>query len=579
MASISLSTTHKMKIKPKTTKTTKTKKRSTTTTTSNGKKGGTLSFTPALRRGSAPKLIPKNKTEDIAIASLSKEEQKVVVKNGLLNVFGEDSIFHGNKIDKPHKASTSSDRMAAAADLAIITKNLGVVKVFKEMGVLLSLERVLVTENCTISWLVDNNKQDMKRVTSTASLASMNSAGSYGLSTNMSVNDAKKGKTSAVNAREGSLFYIRALCDVVGRSAEPFVVPLLAAVLDETWSSNSSIREAAEDTCSAIISLASPLAAPAVIIPVLAQAIQLSTEWRVKENAMNCITQLSSKDKASREVCRHLQSLIPVLVSQVWDTKAQVVHAAQNCLFATCSTISNPDVKPSLPELITAMVKPSETLNAIDKLLGTTFVAPVDAPTLAILCPILSRALKEKMAIHKRSACIILENMSRLVDAPQSLQPFGHLLVPELNKVIANMQFEDIRDVALSAMHTLTKALGNYNPTDDPSDKCLTNMSFKFSQTANEIENIQDQISQERADEEAKDLERETAELEERRLWKEAMDAQRQLNQIAEKEEEEKKEKEMLEKVKQKQSTKNTSGKCAGCGFKKCRKPCLFYGK
>ena len=146
-------------------------------------------------------------------------------------------------------------------------------------------------------------------------------------------------------------------------------------------------------------------------------------------------------------------------------------------------------------------------------------------------------------------------------------------------QVIANMQFEDIRDVALSAMHTLTKALGNYNPADDPSEKSLTNMSFKFSQTANEIENIQDQISQERADEEAKDLERETAELEERRLWKEAMDAQRQLNQIAEKEEEEKKEKEMLEKVKQKQSTKNTSGKCAGCGFKKCRKPCLFYGK
>ena len=80
----------------------------------------------------------------------------------------------------------------------------------------------------------------------------MNSAGSFGASTAASVNDARKGKTSAVNAREGSLFYIRALCEIVGRSAEPFVVPLLAAVLDETWSSNSAIRETAEDTCTAM---------------------------------------------------------------------------------------------------------------------------------------------------------------------------------------------------------------------------------------------------------------------------------------------------------------------------------------
>lgn len=171
--------------------------------------------------------------------------------------------------------------------------------------------------------------------------------------------------------------------------------------------------------------------------------------------------------------------------------------------------------------------------------------------------------------------------MSRLVDAPHSLQPFGHLLLPELNKVIANMQFEEIRDVALSAMHTLTKALGNYKPTNDPSssEKSLTNMSFKFSQTANEIENIQNQIAQERADEEAQNLERQKVEAEERKLWKEAMDAQRQLNLIAEKEEEEKKEKDMLKKEKQMQSTKNTKGKCASCGLKKCRKSCLFYGQ
>jgi len=283
-----------------------------------------------------------------------------------------------------------------------------------------------------------------------------------------------------------------------------------------------------------------------------------STEWRVKENALHCLSQLSFN--APTQVCRSLTELLPLVTSQVWDTKVQVTHAAQQCLLAICSTITNPDVKPSLPELVNAMVKPTETLTAIDKLLATTFVAPVDAPTLAILCPILSRGLKEKLAIHKRSTCIILENMSRLVDAPASLAPFGHLLVPELKKVVHNVQFDEIRDVALSALHTLTRALGQ-----------------PHAQIAQETRDQQQSILQERQQEEEQERKRALAEEEERKRWKEAMEAQRLLNQIAEQEEEEKKVEEIKKKELQKQSTKTSGGKCSSCGLKKCKKSCLFY--
>ena len=67
--------------------------------------------------------------------------------------------------------------------------------------------------------------------------------------------------------------------------------------------------------------------------------------------------------------------------------------------------------------------------------MATTFVATVDASTLSILCPILSRCLKEKNAVRKRSSCVVIENMSRLVDSPNAVAPFGPLLVPELKKV------------------------------------------------------------------------------------------------------------------------------------------------
>ena len=124
-----------------------------------------------------------------------------------------------------------------------------------------------------------------------------------------------------------------------------------------------------------------------------------------------------------------------------------------------CETNTNPDVKKAIPAVVNAICKPAETNKAVSELMGTTFVVPVDAPTLAILCPILARALKEKLAIHKRAACVVISNMSKLVETPDAVAPFGSLLVPELHKVSKNVQFQEIRDEALKALDNLTKAL------------------------------------------------------------------------------------------------------------------------
>merc|ERR1712087_507424 len=102
--------------------------------------------------------------------------------------------------------------------------------------------------------------------------------------------------------------------------------------------------------------------------------------------------------------------------------------------------------------------------------MSTTFVVTVDAPSLSMLCPILSRALKEKLAIHKRAACIVINNMSKLVGSPEDVAPFGPLLVPELKKVSKNIQFEEIRDEALKALASLTRALGDQYSENDTSE-------------------------------------------------------------------------------------------------------------
>merc|ERR1712071_615214 len=243
------------------------------------------------------------------------------------------------------------------------------------------------------------------------------------------------------------------------------------------------------------------------------------------------------------------------------DTKPQVTKAAKNCLLCTCNTNINPDVAPAVPAVVNAIVKPTDTVKAVEELMATTFVATVDASTLAILCPILSRGLKDKLAINKRACCLVIQNMSRLVETPEAVAPFGPLLVPDLKKVAENVQFEEIRDVAPAALATLTKALGHAS-IEDAVDNIMAEESRR-------IKAEQKRIEEERAEEQRKEDDIIRREEAERKLWKEAMEAQRLLDKIAEQEEVERKTQAAHKKELGKTKVKDDKGKCQGCGLKK----------
>merc|ERR1719203_880265 len=293
-----------------------------------------------------------------------------------------------------------------------------------------------------------------------------------------------------------------------------------------------------------------------LIVPVLFEALR-SPEWRVKTTALERLSLVAAL--APSQTSKLMPKIIPTVTAQIWDTKPQVTKAAQAALLAVCNTNDNPDVRPAIPAVVHAVSKPADTYKAVEELMATTFVATVDASTLSVLCPILSRGLKEKNAVRKRSCCVVIENMSRLVDSPNAVKPFGPLLVPELKKVVENVQFEDIRDIALSALQALTRALGH-------SDVEAAMASIMRAEA-------------ERAEEEQRRIEEENRkrEEEERKQFRIAMEAQRLLDKLSlEEEAKQKKEKKLKEEV-QKTKTKSKAGKCQGCGLKKCKKSCLFY--
>lgn len=536
----------------------------------------------ARRESIAPALKPSILSSAQALADLkaaTPEEQKRQIRDLVRQALGESTV-----VDKsaPHAASTTKDRSGFAADVATAANEVGLVFVLKTCGVIDDLQRLLFPQGDVTALLTKGNteadeKKDhggLKPSTSAVSLASMDFSVGETTCTSMTSNgtDANRGKTTPPNAREGSLLIIRALCEIVGRPAEPYIVgAFLAAALDECGSHSTSIRGVAEDTAGALIRLSHPWAFPTILCPLLLQALK-SPEWRVKHVALERIEMCAATSPA--QVNRLLPKLIPPITGQVWDTKAQVSKAAGATLLAICSTGKNPDVAKSIPAVVKAMCKPSETNKAVSELMGTTFVVPVDAATLSILCPVLSRALKEKLAIHKRQACIVISNMSRLVEKPEAVAPFGPLLVPELKKVATNVQFEEIRDEALKALANLTKALGeSYKAVEDNQGvEAITNEMSKVELEQKQIQDAKDAETKRQAEIAEK-------EAEERRKFKEAMDAQRELNRLAKIEAEKQKQEETNKKEAQKLSTKSAGGKCQGCGLKKCRPTCLFYGK
>lgn len=150
MASISASTTHK--VVKKTTTATKPPSKSTgilkSGPSAKTKPSGVASSSAPQRRGSvAPKLKPSELNHPDSLSkffSLSQAEQKDRVTNEFLpHCFGERATFHEG-IAKPHTASTTQSRGAAAADIAVIVKSLGPIVVLKRYGVLNEIEKTLL---------------------------------------------------------------------------------------------------------------------------------------------------------------------------------------------------------------------------------------------------------------------------------------------------------------------------------------------------------------------------------------------------------------------------------------------------
>lgn len=125
-------------------------------------------------------------------------------------------------------------------------------------------------------------------------------------------------------------------------------------------------------------------------------------------------------------------------------TLQQVSSAAVKCATALCTTLANPDLIPHIPALVKCMSNPDAVPACIKALSNTTFVAEVTAPALAVLVPLMIRALNDRSMEVQRRSVVVIDNLVKLVRNPTVAATYLSPLVEGVEKIAKGAAFPEV---------------------------------------------------------------------------------------------------------------------------------------
>lgn len=267
---------------------------------------------------------------------------------------------------------------------------------------------------------------------------------------------------NSAKAREGALFGFECLCEKLGRLFEPYVIQILPLLLVCFSDPVIAVREAAECSARAMMSHLSGQGVK-LVLPSLLQGLE-DKAWRTKQGSVQLLGAMAYC--APQQLSQCLPKIVPKLTEVLTDTHPKVQSAAQMALQQVGSVIKNPEISALVSTLLLSISDPNEyTKHSLDILLQTTFVNTIDAPSLALLVPIVHRGLRERSADTKKKAAQIVGNMCSLVTEPKDMLPYISLMLPEVKKVLVD-PIPEVRAVAARALGSLIRGMGEDNFPD-----------------------------------------------------------------------------------------------------------------
>ncbi|KAL4419436.1 hypothetical protein ABPG77_006363, partial [Micractinium sp. CCAP 211/92] len=257
-------------------------------------------------------------------------------------------------------------------------------------------------------------------------------------------------------AREGSLLAFECLSEKLGRLFEPYVIQILPMLLNCFGDGSQAVRDAADGAARAIMGQLSGQGVK-LVLPALLKGVE-DKAWRTKQGSIQLLGAMAHCAP------KQLGSCLPVVVPRLGDVLAdphpKVASAARTALNEVGSVIRNPEVAKLVPVLLAAIADPAtNNKTCLDTLLATVFVNTVDAPSLALIIPVVHRGLRDRSGDLKKRAARIVGNLCTLVNDPRDMAPYVPLLLPELKSALVD-PLPEVRATAAKAMGSLVKDMG-----------------------------------------------------------------------------------------------------------------------
>ncbi|RUS19023.1 armadillo-type protein [Endogone sp. FLAS-F59071] len=258
--------------------------------------------------------------------------------------------------------------------------------------------------------------------------------------------------------RQGALFAYETLSATLGRLFEPYVIQIVPLLLVCFGDSVPDVREATSEASRVIMSKISGHCVK-LIMPSLLAGLD-DRQWRTKKGSVELLGSMAFC--APKQLSISLPTIVPRLTDVLTDSHAQVTAAANQSLLLFGEVINNPEIQELVPILLNALSDPNtKTKAALTALLETAFVHYIDAPSLALVMPILERGLRERNTEIKTKSSQIVGNMSSLTDQ-KDLIPYLPRLMPGLKEVLVD-PVPEARATAAKALGGMIEKLGEEN--------------------------------------------------------------------------------------------------------------------